>query len=353
MWGSNISGELGNGTRGDRHSPTKVMEKVKSVSLGFDHSAAITETGDLYTWGSNNRGQLGDGTTKDRRSPTKVMEKAKSVSLGYLYSAAITETGDLYLWGWNLSGKLGDGTEEDKYSPTKVMEKVKSVSLGRVHSAVVTEAGDLYLWGSGYRGQLGDGIYWFGYISTKPTKIMENIKLPTSPKTSSYFEQPIRYSINDNVSISSQSEEGITISSYNNLTPNSDYIFCLLKSDTAENILSPDNLLYINQKTSENDGSISFSYDTSHITETTVARLSEAGTFGGKTDTNTSIPGDANNDGTINSKDAVLLKKYLAGYAGLNINSKSADVNADGVIDSKDAVRLLRHLAGYDVTLGK
>ena len=353
LWGSNISGELGNGTRGDRHSPTKVMEKVKSVSLGFDHSAAITETGDLYTWGSNNRGQLGDGTTEDRHSPIKVMEKVKSVGLGFNHSAAITETGDLYLWGWNLSGKLGDGTEEDKYSPTKVMEKVKSVSLGRVHSAVVTEAGDLYLWGSGYRGQLGDGIYWFGYISTKPTKIMENIKLPTSPKTSSYFEQPIRYSINDNVSISSQSEEGITISSYNNLTPNSDYIFCLLKSDTAENILSPDNLLYINQKTSENDGSISFSYDTSHITETTVARLSEAGTFGGKTDTNTSIPGDANNDGTINSKDAVLLKKYLAGYAGLNINSKSADVNADGVIDSKDAVRLLRHLAGYDVTLGK
>ena len=49
----------------------------------------------------------------------------------------------------------------------------------------------------------------------------------------------------------------------------------------------------------------------------------------------------------------MLLKKHLAGYTGLEIDTEAADVNMDGNIDSKDAVRLLRHLAGYDVILGK
>ena len=48
----------------------------------------------------------------------------------------------------------------------------------------------------------------------------------------------------------------------------------------------------------------------------------------------------------------MLLKKHLAGYTGLNIDTEAADVNGDGKIDSKDAVRLLRYLAGYDVKLG-
>lgn len=54
-----------------------------------------------------------------------------------------------------------------------------------------------------------------------------------------------------------------------------------------------------------------------------------------------------------NSKDAVLLKKYLAGYTGLDIDTAAADVNMDGGVDSKDAVKMLRHLAGYEVKLGE
>lgn len=63
--------------------------------------------------------------------------------------------------------------------------------------------------------------------------------------------------------------------------------------------------------------------------------------------------GDANNDGQINSKDAVLLKKYLAGFSDIIIYSNAADVNVDNSIDSKDAVRLLRYFAGFDVKLGE
>lgn len=64
------------------------------------------------------------------------------------------------------------------------------------------------------------------------------------------------------------------------------------------------------------------------------------------------IYGYLNNDGIVNTKDAVLIKQYLAGYKELEINLAAADVSKDNAITSADAVKLLRYLAGYDVTLG-
>lgn len=63
------------------------------------------------------------------------------------------------------------------------------------------------------------------------------------------------------------------------------------------------------------------------------------------------IPGDADGDGEVTSADAVLIKKYLAGYSDLNINEEACDVDGDGEITSADVVLVLRYLAGYDVEL--
>ena len=65
------------------------------------------------------------------------------------------------------------------------------------------------------------------------------------------------------------------------------------------------------------------------------------------------VYGDANSDGTVNSKDVVMIKKHLAGYTDLGINIDVCDVNVDGTVNSKDAVLILKKLAGYDVELGK
>ena len=68
------SGELGDGTTEDRHTPVKIMDNVVSVSLGYEHSGAITKDGSLYMWGDNYYGELGDGTTENRYTPIKVMD---------------------------------------------------------------------------------------------------------------------------------------------------------------------------------------------------------------------------------------------------------------------------------------
>ena len=61
--------------------------------------------------------------------------------------------------------------------------------------------------------------------------------------------------------------------------------------------------------------------------------------------------GDVNTDGTIDTKDAVLLAQYLAKWS-VTINEGAADCNADGAVDTKDAVLLAQYLAKWDVTLG-
>lgn len=52
MWGYNYSGQLGDGSNKDSSKPIKVLENVTSVSLGGNHSGAITQDGSLYMWGA-------------------------------------------------------------------------------------------------------------------------------------------------------------------------------------------------------------------------------------------------------------------------------------------------------------
>ena len=69
---------------------------------------------------------------------------------------------------------------------------------------------------------------------------------------------------------------------------------------------------------------------------------------------NTPLSGDINNDGSINLKDAVLLRRYIAGGWNVTLDEKIADVNGDGTVNLKDVVMLRRFIAGgWGVTLGE
>ena len=62
------------------------------------------------------------------------------------------------------------------------------------------------------------------------------------------------------------------------------------------------------------------------------------------------IPGDVNDDGEVDTMDALLLDRYLADW-GNEINLANADVNGDGEVDTMDALLLDRYLADWEVTL--
>lgn len=62
------------------------------------------------------------------------------------------------------------------------------------------------------------------------------------------------------------------------------------------------------------------------------------------------LPGDANDDGTVDIHDALLVMQHDAGW-NVSINGYAADVNADGTVNGQDGLLLLQYSAGLDVEL--
>lgn len=60
------------------------------------------------------------------------------------------------------------------------------------------------------------------------------------------------------------------------------------------------------------------------------------------------LRGDVNGDGVVDSDDAVCILKYLAGFDVGNLQISNGDMNHDGIVDSDDAVRILKDLAGLE-----
>ena len=168
-WGDNGYGQLGDGTLTDRRSPVKVSSpkgvRFTQVSAGVYHNLALRSDGTAWAWGSNINGELGDGTRTAERSPVKVHTAPgvtiTEVSAGYYDSLALTSTGAALAWGSNYTGQLGVGATRDQHSPVSVHlpdgVSFTQVSAGFAHSVALASDGTVWSWGSDKLGQLGDG----------------------------------------------------------------------------------------------------------------------------------------------------------------------------------------------------
>eukprot|EP01047_Picozoa_sp_COSAG01_P013746 COSAG01_NODE_654_length_14482_cov_20.826347_3_plen_511_part_00 len=84
---------------------------VEAISCGFQHFAAIGAGGQLHTWGKGGCGALGHGDRTPRRLPTLVSALrgrcVRGVSCGKAHTAAVTDSGELWTWGDGHYGQLG------------------------------------------------------------------------------------------------------------------------------------------------------------------------------------------------------------------------------------------------------
>ncbi len=112
-WGMNQSGQLGDGTLGDRSTAAPVMglSGVAEISAREDQACARRSSGEVWCWG------LGDPVPK----PVAGVTQATNMSSGSRHACARIGQTDVECWGWNSNGQLGDGTTVDHSSPAPVV----------------------------------------------------------------------------------------------------------------------------------------------------------------------------------------------------------------------------------------
>jgi len=149
-WGNNYYGNIGDGTTTDRPTPTAVAlpagVRAVSVAVGDTHNLALGSDGRVYAWGDNTYGQLGDGTRTERHVPTAVAlpkgVHAVSIAAGSYDSMAVGSDGRLYAWGNDRYGQLGDGSTTERDTPEALSlptgAKISSVSAGYYHCLALT-----------------------------------------------------------------------------------------------------------------------------------------------------------------------------------------------------------------------
>jgi alpha-tubulin suppressor-like RCC1 family protein len=178
-WGSNIYGELGNGSvasgnpGGASSVPLVVsgLTGATAVAVGGYHACALLLDGTIQCWGYNVYGQLGDGSTTDSTAPVPVsnVTGAVAIAAGTYNTCALLADGTVVCWGDNASGNLGLGTSIGPQTcsndtpcattPVKVpdLSGVTAIAAGDDSTCALLSDGTVRCWGSNAYGELGDG----------------------------------------------------------------------------------------------------------------------------------------------------------------------------------------------------
>lgn len=198
-WGNNDTGQLGDGTTIEYHTPVPINNNSSLVELalgeshtcalqldgnidcwgddtfgqsgasvnnaiavgtGANHSCALMIDRTIKCWGSNSNGQLGNGTTIDSSSAVTVsgVSDVTAIALGANHTCAVISGGTVQCWGSNASGQLGDTTTTDSSSAVTVsgLSNATQLALGQSHTCALLNDNTVQCWGLNTDGQLGD-----------------------------------------------------------------------------------------------------------------------------------------------------------------------------------------------------
>lgn len=141
------------------------LTNITHVASNFNHSLALTQTGQVYAWGDNSQGQLGNGGGGDSSVPVLVDTSGVmagktiiGIATGAFHSLAFADDGTVYAWGDNVFGQLGDWSGVDSAVPVAVdlTGDIVQVTASAWTSYALLSDGTMYSWGRGDIGQLGN-----------------------------------------------------------------------------------------------------------------------------------------------------------------------------------------------------
>ena len=171
--GSNLLGELGDGTRTSSSIPVRVrlpaFARVAGLVSAWGNSGALLSDGSYYNWGYNAQGQLGQGSTGGSsvlplrvRLPQPVRQVVQGGSLPRNgQTLALLAGGGLYAWGDGRQFQLGTGTSASQPLPVRITQphgvRYRAVVTGGSTSYGISTRGRVYAWGSNALGMVGDG----------------------------------------------------------------------------------------------------------------------------------------------------------------------------------------------------
>jgi alpha-tubulin suppressor-like RCC1 family protein len=162
-WGKNEHGQFGVGDMRDRNLPLDVpwLSAASLSELGGDHACGVDRSGGVACSGRNDFGQLGDGSRNDRDVPASVAGLAGAIQVaGGEWFTCARSTEGVRCWGRNAAGELGNGVGPDRDAPDARVALPTGVEAARIdageqHACALDTGGQLWCWGSNEFGQLG------------------------------------------------------------------------------------------------------------------------------------------------------------------------------------------------------
>lgn len=168
-WGSNGSGQLGDGTTDDRPISVPTTPSILfpiAIGAGQDHTCAINSVNDLWCWGRNDDAQLGIGTTSPSESTPQQVTGFPSPPIdvvgGDEHTCALLTNQQVACWGSNERYQAGTAIGQNKLVPFVVpgLSGVKAIDAGTAHTCAILNDDSVTCWGDNTFGQAGDLPYF-------------------------------------------------------------------------------------------------------------------------------------------------------------------------------------------------